>query len=232
MCLYHIQKSSGSCLGGVWGCYLGLQLPFTGGQKSPGDAWEEWKYLAATEGERFTPEDAKPWEELPLRSSWCTGGMSAPSQVRQTDLCCYLGGVPSSHLAWGLLPPEANHLWFLPRGSPRWLHAVGASSWRTHAIWGLYRGGLLGCHPGWVLLSDEGCQTHQVPGGSPRWVPEERAPAPTRQTSSDRYLAVSQVAPSNGRFPRVLSWPEAEPRVELREPRQALVPQLPLPQTS
>lgn len=46
------------------------------------------KYFADAEGEHFIPEDAKQLVELPLRSSWCTTGMPAPSQMRQVDLCC------------------------------------------------------------------------------------------------------------------------------------------------
>ena len=68
----------------------------------------------------------------------------------------------------------------------------------------------------------------KYPGGSPR---RELLPQRGKPAQTGTWL-VSQAAPSSGRLPWVPSWPEAEPRVELREPRQALVPQLPPPQTA
>lgn len=118
-------------------------------------------------------------------------------------MCCYSGGVPDSHLAWGLLPT---------RGKPLLASAWGKqkASWSFLLKEAWYLGPLQrrtpSCYLRWVLLSAEGHQTPQVTGGSPKQIPEERIPTLKRQKSLGKYL----VGVSGGKFTRV--WLCAEPR--------------------
>lgn len=124
-----------------------------------------------------------------------TQRVSTSSLRMQNNSWNYLWGVPGVQLGcqlpprWGksicaasleetqtttwhgnVFPPEAKRFWFLAGGSPRWLNAAGASSWRRHDAWGLYREGLPAATSDWCRFQQR-VTTHSrylrgFPGGS------------------------------------------------------------------
>lgn len=169
------------------------------------------------------PKNARQLEELLLRSSWYTSGMSAFSQKRQINLCCYPGGVPDSPLVRGLLPTRSKPLLVSVWGASQ----LAKCNWSFLLKEAWYLGSLQRRTPG-LLPQMGGTFSRGWPNTAGTWEesrvdPEGETSRPEVATSLGKYLVGVSGSSQQQQLQTgpavVCGWANSA------EPRRAFIPQ-------